>query len=70
LTFLAGNEAEFILVTLEDLWLEEAPQNVPGTWHERPNWQRKTRFDLDEIRALPGLVEFLKILSDKRAAIS
>ncbi|MGE5218759.1 MAG: 4-alpha-glucanotransferase [Chloroflexota bacterium] len=70
LTFLAGSEAEFLLVNLEDLWLEAAPQNVPGTWQERPNWQRKARCSLDELRALPQLAEFLKILSDKRSAIS
>ena len=35
--------AEFLLINLEDLWLEPAPQNVPGTWQERPNWQRKAR---------------------------
>jgi 4-alpha-glucanotransferase len=70
LAFLAGGAAEFLLVNLEDLWLEEAPQNVPGTWEERPNWKRKTRFDLGEIGAIPELMQFLKMLSDKRALIS
>ena len=32
LGFLAGQSAEFLLINLEDLWLEAAPQNVPGTW--------------------------------------
>jgi 4-alpha-glucanotransferase len=70
LTFLADGDAEFLLVNLEDLWLEEAAQNVPGTWQERPNWQRKTRFSLDQIRAMPELIELLKIVSDKRVTIS
>ena len=70
LAFLAGSAAEFLLVNLEDLCLEEAPQNVPGTWEERPNWKRKTRFDLDQVRAMPELIQLLKMLSDKRAAIS
>ncbi len=69
LTYLAGGEAQFLLVNFEDLWLEEAPQNVPGTWVERPNWQQKARFSLDEIRAMPNLLNLLKILSDKRAVI-
>jgi 4-alpha-glucanotransferase len=70
LAFLAGGAAEFLLVNLEDLWLEEKPQNVPGTWEEHPNWKRETRFDLDEIRAMPELMQLLKMLSDKRASIS
>lgn len=41
LKFLAQSPAEFMLVNLEDLWLEEQPQNVPGTSWERPNWRRK-----------------------------
>ena len=30
LCFLAENDEEFLLINLEDLWLEPAPQNVPG----------------------------------------
>ena len=43
LDYLASSPARLVLVNLEDLWLEERPQNVPGTWNERPNWRRKTR---------------------------
>ncbi|MGE4089989.1 MAG: 4-alpha-glucanotransferase, partial [Candidatus Binatia bacterium] len=43
LSFLAASPADLMIVNLEDLWLETAPQNVPGTGNERPNWQRKTR---------------------------
>ena len=50
LTFLAGQDEDFLLINLEDLWLEPAPQNVPGTWQERPNWQRKTRLSFEEVR--------------------
>jgi 4-alpha-glucanotransferase len=42
---LARSPAEVMLVTLEDLWLEQAPQNVPGTYHERPNWLRPLSID-------------------------
>src|SRR5690606_4064371 len=45
---LAASAARYVLVTLEDLWLEDRPQNVPGTSHERPNWQRRARRTLDE----------------------
>jgi 4-alpha-glucanotransferase len=37
---LAASQAAVVLITLEDLWLEPLPQNVPGTSTERPNWQR------------------------------
>jgi 4-alpha-glucanotransferase len=68
LTFLAREGEAFMLVNLEDLWLEPAPQNVPGTWGE-PNWQRKSRFSMEEIRGMDGLVEILKTIRDNRGRI-
>jgi 4-alpha-glucanotransferase len=70
LAFLAAGAEEFLLVNLEDLWLEAAPQNVPGTWHERPNWQRKARFSLEAIRAMPEIMELLRTVGDIRRRIS
>jgi 4-alpha-glucanotransferase len=66
LKFLAREDEAFLLVNLEDLWLEPAPQNVPGTWEERPNWRRKARFALEEIRGMDRLLEILKTIRDKR----
>ena len=40
-TELAAGPAEVVLVSLDDLALESVPHNVPGTTHERPNWQRR-----------------------------
>jgi 4-alpha-glucanotransferase len=51
LRWLAASPADVLLITLEDLWLEQKPQNVPGTSHERPNWRRRLRHTLDEIRS-------------------
>jgi 4-alpha-glucanotransferase len=59
---LAQSPAQFFLVNLEDLWLEKLPQNVPGTGHERPNWQRRSALSLEEIQSDPRVVEFLKKL--------
>lgn len=70
LKYLAGAADEFLLINLEDLWLETAPQNVPGTWQERPNWQRKARFSLEEIRAMPEITALLRTISDIRRQIS
>lgn len=64
LNFLAGQEAEFLLINLEDLWLERAPQNVPGSWQERPNWQRKARYTLADIGTNSPVIHFLKTISD------
>jgi 4-alpha-glucanotransferase len=50
LSYLAASDAEIVLVTLEDLWQERLPQNVPATTDERPNWRRKFRLSLDEIQ--------------------
>jgi 4-alpha-glucanotransferase len=66
---LAEGPAEFLLINLEDLWLEILPQNVPGTWEERPNWRRKARFRLEEIRALPEFAALLRRIGDIRRAI-
>jgi 4-alpha-glucanotransferase len=55
LSFLADTEADLTSITMEDLWLEDAPQNVPGRM-DLPNWRRKLRHALD---GLPGEVESL-----------
>jgi len=47
LELLAESDAGLLLVNLEDLWLEEQPQNVPGTGTELPNWRRKARESLE-----------------------
>lgn len=49
LAFLGDSPADFLLVNLEDLWLETKWQNVPGTVDEHPNWRRKLALTLDEI---------------------
>ncbi len=46
---LAAGPARIVIVTLEDLWGEQKPQNTPGTGAERPNWRRKTRYNLERL---------------------
>ncbi|MEX2466781.1 MAG: 4-alpha-glucanotransferase [Gemmatimonadota bacterium] len=55
----ARSRASLLLVNLEDLWLEERPQNVPGTGSERPNFRRKARMSLEEITTDEDIREFL-----------
>ncbi len=66
LSHLAAGDAEFLLINLEDLWLEPLPQNVPGTWEERPNWRRKVRYSLEQIRQMSGVRETLKAIDEIR----
>ena len=46
LSLLLASDADLVSITLEDLWLEEAPQNVPGRV-DLPNWRRRLRYPLD-----------------------
>jgi 4-alpha-glucanotransferase len=70
LIYLAGQANDFLQINLEDLWLEAVPQNVPGTWRERPNWQRRARYSLDELRRMGPVGDFLQTISDIRKRMS
>ncbi len=59
LAWLGGGNACAVVANLEDLWGEREPQNVPGTWKERPNWTRRARFPLEAIRTMPEVAEAL-----------
>jgi 4-alpha-glucanotransferase len=63
---LAESAARYVLVTLEDLWLEDRPQNVPGTSSERPNWQRRSRRTLDDIVDGDDVNRFLRDIDRRR----
>ena len=69
LSQLASGNAYLVLLNLEDLWLEPLPQNVPGTWEERPNWKRKARFSLDEIGKIKSVTDILKTIDEIRRRI-
>jgi 4-alpha-glucanotransferase len=66
LRFLARSRADIVLVNLEDLWLETEAQNVPGTTQERPNWRRRLRFTLDELRNQPEVKAVLSAIEHAR----
>ncbi len=67
LGFLGRSAAALVLVSLEDLWLEERPQNVPGTSWERPNWRRKARYSLEEFSKMDEVREVLEDLNKIRS---
>jgi 4-alpha-glucanotransferase len=63
---LAASRARHVLVTLEDLWLEEEPQNVPGTSDERPNWKRRASRSIDEITSDAAIRRMLASIDTRR----
>lgn len=60
LAHLAESPAGTVVVNLEDLFGETEPQNMPGTWRERPNWRRKARYSLERLRDLPRVDRVLR----------
>jgi 4-alpha-glucanotransferase len=66
LAFLSVSQAWFVLVNLEDLWLETKPQNMPGTHDEYPNWQRKASCGFEEFTRLPEVLVALAEINNLR----
>jgi 4-alpha-glucanotransferase len=67
LNFLASGPADMVLVNLEDLWLEQRPQNMPGTTgDERPNWRRKARYSFEEFCRMPPVIDALQAVDRLR----
>jgi 4-alpha-glucanotransferase len=64
--FLATSAANVVLVNLEDLWGETSPQNVPATHAERPNWRRRMRLGLEEIKSSEDAAQTLRLLEKGR----
>jgi 4-alpha-glucanotransferase len=58
LELLSASPSPVILVSLEDLWLETQPQNVPGA-SDHPNWRRKLRHARQVFCELPQVTEIL-----------
>jgi 4-alpha-glucanotransferase len=70
LRFLGRSDAALAIVALEDLWLEERPQNVPGTAAERPNWRGRLRLTLDELAADERVDRLIDAIAAERAAVA
>ena len=63
---LGGSRSRVVLVNLEDLWQEVLPQNVPTAHDERPNWRRKARYTLEDLKSLPSVTDLLRRLDSLR----
>jgi 4-alpha-glucanotransferase len=65
---LGGSDAALVMVTLEDLWGEHDPQNVPGTSRERLNFCRRLAVGIDELEQATALLAPLARLRTARLA--
>jgi 4-alpha-glucanotransferase len=71
LSHLAAGDARMMLVNLEDLWLEERPQNLPGTTDEHPNWRLPARYPLErfrQMREVTGTLRHIDALRKRRGS--
>jgi len=62
----AGSEARYLLLNIEDLWLETLPQNVPGTSSERVNWRHRLRLSMGELEEDPRVAAWLAAVHRRR----
>jgi 4-alpha-glucanotransferase len=51
--FLALTPSQLLAINQEDLTKELAQQNLPATTWQYPNWSRKMRFTVEELRSNP-----------------
>jgi len=56
--FLALTPSELLAINQEDLTKEPAQQNLPGTTWQYPNWSRKMRFTIEQLRDDPEACGF------------
>jgi len=68
IALLGESAARRVIVNLEDLWLEEEPQNVPGTTGEQhANWRKRAAHSLEDLEAgLPSVDATLNVLRSMR----
>jgi len=65
-THMAGGSSSLLSLQLED-WLEmDKPVNIPGTFNEYPNWQRKLTQSLQQIFSNPELQALAHRLTEVR----
>ncbi len=64
---MAQCQGKYFVVTMEDLWNEEEPQNIPGTWKEYPNWRRKFALKIKDWESHAQARKILEILREHRS---
>jgi 4-alpha-glucanotransferase len=65
--YLARSTATLAAVQIEDLLGMEEPVNIPGTYTEYPNWQRKVSQSIEVVAARQDLAAHLDAINAARA---
>ena len=66
LIFSASTNCELFVLQLEDLLLMDEPVNVPGTFKEYPNWQRKLTKTIEAMGKEQSIIDLLKTVNEIR----
>jgi 4-alpha-glucanotransferase len=66
LAWLGRSRAPIVLATLEDLWLETEPQNIPGSEHQDEAFRRSAAHGIDELDGLASVTGALDRLVQAR----
>ena len=64
--YVAASNAVLALVQADDLAMETAAINLPGTDKERPNWRRKLRVPVQKLFTLSSAREILDAIRRQR----
>ncbi len=67
LKLLALSKAKMVLINLEDLWLEEAIHNIPGTGVEAGNWRHRSKLSLEKFMDDRRVRRLLKMVAEARS---
>ncbi len=56
--FLVNTPTMLLVINQEDLTKETEQQNLPASTHEYPNWRRKMKYTVEQLRTLPIAQDF------------
>ena len=72
LRFLFSTPSALVIISQEDLFLDERQQNFPGTTWQNPNWVTKMRYSVEELTTDPEAIrlakKFRRLLEDSGRA--
>ncbi len=66
LAWMGRSRAPIVLASLEDLWLEPNPQNIPGPEHQDEAFRRRAAHGIDELDGLAAVTRTLDRLEAAR----
>jgi 4-alpha-glucanotransferase len=66
MAWLGASRAPVVLASLEDLWLEPEPQNVPGTADPNAMFRRRAAYGLEDLDAVASVKNTLDALDRAR----